>query len=425
MPVTLIEGTQIRAGTVTDTQMAAANKDGLGTTPSVRTLGTGAQQAAAGNDSRFLPAYSGVVSVVAGTTSTTFTNGSTGSGAVVLATSATLTSPTFSGTVTLSGMAAGGVLFTGTGGAVSQNAVNLTWDNTGFSLVAGNARLGTWPPNSGFVFFGHNALDQTNAGNYAFMSNSVGDSFFNAAPGRDIYFRLGNATDALHITAAGNVGVQKTNPATALDVSGTITATALTVNGTTTVTATNDATSVSTGCLTLSGGLGVGKSLFVGGPALDLGGAAWVRNDPGTSRLAADVTNATTTLTNLADLSQTVVTGRKYTGRLVLKCNNSTAAGGIKIDLGGGTATMTSFWAVASPAGSAGSGGTIATGTLVSTTLTGGLTYSTITGETLITVEVSFVVSVGGTFIPRVATNSAGTMTAELGSSLWLRDSRN
>src|SRR4051812_47772892 len=42
----------IAAGAVTDTKVAAANKDGLAATPSMRTLGTGAQQATAGNDSR-------------------------------------------------------------------------------------------------------------------------------------------------------------------------------------------------------------------------------------------------------------------------------------------------------------------------------------------------------------------------------------
>ena len=35
--------------------IAAANKDGTAATPSLRTLGTGAQQAAAGNDTRFTP----------------------------------------------------------------------------------------------------------------------------------------------------------------------------------------------------------------------------------------------------------------------------------------------------------------------------------------------------------------------------------
>lgn len=45
-------GPTIAAGAVTDTKVAAANKDGLATVASMRTLGTGAQQACAGNDSR-------------------------------------------------------------------------------------------------------------------------------------------------------------------------------------------------------------------------------------------------------------------------------------------------------------------------------------------------------------------------------------
>lgn len=44
--------TTIAAGAVTDAKVATANKDGLAATPSMRTLGTGAQQAAAGDDSR-------------------------------------------------------------------------------------------------------------------------------------------------------------------------------------------------------------------------------------------------------------------------------------------------------------------------------------------------------------------------------------
>lgn len=38
---------------VTDSKVAAANKDGIAATPSMRTLGPGAQQAAPGNDPRF------------------------------------------------------------------------------------------------------------------------------------------------------------------------------------------------------------------------------------------------------------------------------------------------------------------------------------------------------------------------------------
>ena len=44
---------QIAAGVITDAEVAAANKDGTAGTASMRTLGTGAQQAAAGNDTRF------------------------------------------------------------------------------------------------------------------------------------------------------------------------------------------------------------------------------------------------------------------------------------------------------------------------------------------------------------------------------------
>jgi len=46
----------IADGTITDVDVNALNKDGTAATPSLRTLGTGAQQAAAGNDSRFVPA---------------------------------------------------------------------------------------------------------------------------------------------------------------------------------------------------------------------------------------------------------------------------------------------------------------------------------------------------------------------------------
>lgn len=48
-----ITSSKLAAGAVSDAQVAAANIDGLATTPSMRTLGTGAQQAAAGTDSRF------------------------------------------------------------------------------------------------------------------------------------------------------------------------------------------------------------------------------------------------------------------------------------------------------------------------------------------------------------------------------------
>ncbi len=52
MPATRPGSQDIRDGDLTDVDVAAANKDGLIAVPSMRTLGTGSQQAAAGDDSR-------------------------------------------------------------------------------------------------------------------------------------------------------------------------------------------------------------------------------------------------------------------------------------------------------------------------------------------------------------------------------------
>lgn len=52
MAVTRITGKLIKDATLTDSDVAAANIDGLIAVPSLRTLGTGAQQAAAGDDAR-------------------------------------------------------------------------------------------------------------------------------------------------------------------------------------------------------------------------------------------------------------------------------------------------------------------------------------------------------------------------------------
>lgn len=52
MPKTQLPASQIEDATITHADIAAANIDGVAATPSMRTLGTGAQQACAGNDSR-------------------------------------------------------------------------------------------------------------------------------------------------------------------------------------------------------------------------------------------------------------------------------------------------------------------------------------------------------------------------------------
>jgi hypothetical protein len=53
MTRTQLPGSEITDATITDADVATANKDGLAAVASMRTLGTGAQQAAPGNDARF------------------------------------------------------------------------------------------------------------------------------------------------------------------------------------------------------------------------------------------------------------------------------------------------------------------------------------------------------------------------------------
>lgn len=156
----------------------------------------------------------------------------------------------------------------------------------------------------------------------------------------------------------------------------------------------------------------------------DLYLSGWTRGSAGTGRNTANVNNATTSFVNLSDLSRTLVSGRKYFGRLSMKCNNTAATEGIKFDFNGGTATMTNFWAAG---GVLASGGTDVIGTTTSTSLAGVINFTTLTGETGIVIEFSMVCNAGGTFIPRFAENSTavGTATVELGSFISMLDSSN
>lgn len=139
---------------------------------------------------------------------------------------------------------------------------------------------------------------------------------------------------------------------------------------------------------------------------------------PESSRVAGDLTAANTTFTNMTGISRTVLAAGNYVGELVIKCNNTAATEGIKIDFNGGTATMTNFWAAAGVS----VGGTTVIGTAISTSLSGVINFTTITGETLIIAKISFVVNGAGTVVPRFAENSTaiGTVTVELGSFMKL-----
>jgi hypothetical protein len=67
----VVTAAKIADQTITDAQVWPANKDGVATMPSMRTLGTGAQQAAAGNHTHAIPKIrSGVVAHIASAANT-------------------------------------------------------------------------------------------------------------------------------------------------------------------------------------------------------------------------------------------------------------------------------------------------------------------------------------------------------------------
>lgn len=158
--------------------------------------------------------------------------------------------------------------------------------------------------------------------------------------------------------------------------------------------------------------------------SMNLQGAVWPRRHPGRARLTANATNGTTSFSSLSDLSLTLVAGRNYCGRLALRCSDSTAAEGLKVDFNGGTATMTAF-----NAGLTGNVQGATAGTTVSAALAAALNLTAMngTGDHWLVFDVSLTVNAGGTFTPRFAQNShsTGTATAAAGSYLWLEDSPN
>lgn len=136
------------------------------------------------------------------------------------------------------------------------------------------------------------------------------------------------------------------------------------------------------------------------------------------SFVAANVTNATTTLAAITGLSATVVSGRKYIFQINVMCVDSLAADGVKFAIDGGTAAMTNVRMDAEGLDTALeiSAQTTALATTVSA--------ATFTGDGLVMFRGSLEPSSSGTFIPRFAqvAHTTGTMTVYRGSHMLVWD---
>lgn len=137
----------------------------------------------------------------------------------------------------------------------------------------------------------------------------------------------------------------------------------------------------------------------------------------GEAYLASDQTNATATLASTT-LSVTLQGGRSYAFKSILYVSDSTAAEGVKIDFGGGTATATNFRTHCTGFDTA-----LGVSTQL-TSLTGTASAGTFTGSGMMECHGSFEVNAGGTFIPRFAqnTHAIGTLTLFRGSHLQVFD---
>ena len=141
---------------------------------------------------------------------------------------------------------------------------------------------------------------------------------------------------------------------------------------------------------------------------LDTTVTSWLLQTQANLRVGTDATNNTATVANLTGLTQSLVTGNNYTGRLTVFANNSTAAEGIQFDFGGGTATFSSFeFGFTAVAGATlGTITSTAIGTPINITVLGG------TGDYVIDIPFSGVCNGSGTLIPRFAENTSATGTA-------------
>lgn len=138
-----------------------------------------------------------------------------------------------------------------------------------------------------------------------------------------------------------------------------------------------------------------------------------IQNTGGESALASAFTNATATFAS-TNLSLTFPAGRSFRIEGYLIISNSTATEGAQFDFNGGTATATTFDVAFSAVGS------VTPGTVASTSLSGVLNYTVVTGTDRVFVRGYIKVNAGGTFILRAAENTTALGTFTLAAGSWL-----
>jgi hypothetical protein len=83
-----------------------------------------------------------------------------------------------------------------------DGADRVTIDRGTGSLLAGNARMRTWPGDAAYSDFSDNRRGVA-VGDYSFLSSSDGATFVNAKSTKEIYFRIANnTTNAMRVSAA-------------------------------------------------------------------------------------------------------------------------------------------------------------------------------------------------------------------------------
>lgn len=147
-------------------------------------------------------------------------------------------------------------------------------------------------------------------------------------------------------------------------------------------------------------------------------GVGWIQSSAGEATLASAFTNSSGTLTNTNLSPGPLIAGRSYRIDGYLIVSNTNGADGVQFDFNGGTATMTGFDVTFSAVG------TNTPGTVSSTSLSGVLNYTLLTGTVRIWVKGTMKCNAAGTFKLRCATNTtvSGTLTLAAESYIDLAD---